>query len=276
MKDTAEGIIRRPDVRNIEFGMPTLIEMTGIEENVELCKGLGLKFIELNMNLPEYQIESMNALEKFQDISDRYGIYYTIHLDENLNIADFNSAVTKAYLDTVTQTIGIAKCLKIPVLNMHMNRGIHFTLPDKKVFLFERYLDRYLKNIRYYRSMCEDLIGSSGIIISIENTDGYTQFQKEGIDILLESPAFALTWDIGHSHCTDGADKEYILQNESKLKHFHIHDAKEKQNHLPLGTGDINLLEMLSIAEQNHCRCVIETKTVESLKQSLIWLGKLL
>lgn len=37
------------------WGMPTLIELNGIEENLSLCTSLGLDFIELNMNMPEYQ-----------------------------------------------------------------------------------------------------------------------------------------------------------------------------------------------------------------------------
>ena len=256
----------------IEFGMPTLIELTDLEENAKLCNNLGLKFIELNMNLPQFQIENLKETKIFQDISKEYGVYYTIHLDENLNICDFNQAVTKAYLNTVTQSLMIAKELEIPVLNMHMSRGVYFTLPDQKILLFEKYRDIYLRDIQYFKTICEDLIGGDKISITIENTEGYTAFQRDAIDILLESPVFALTWDIGHSHSAADVDEKYILQNECKLKHFHIHDANGKQNHLTLGEGKINLLEKLSIAKQNHCRCVIETKTVTSLQKSLNWL----
>lgn len=257
---------------NIEFGMPNLLELTGLEENAQICNSLGLKFIELNMNLPEYQVENLKKIKIFQDISNKYGVYYTIHLDENLNVSDFNCAVAKAYLETVTQSLIIAKELGIPLLNMHMNRGVHFTLPDQKVFLFEKYRDMYLKNIRYYKTMCENMIGGYNIKIAIENTDGYTAFQKEAIDILLESPVFALTWDIGHSHSSHDVDEMYIMRNECKLKHFHIHDANADRNHLTLGTGNVDLIGKLNIANRNHCRCVIETKTVASLQKSVEWL----
>lgn len=256
----------------IEFGMPTLIELTGLEENAKLCHSLGLKFIELNMNLPEYQLNGLKELDFFQAVSDRYKIYYTLHLDENLNISDFNPAVTDAYLNTVAQTIEIAKQLKIPLLNMHMNKGVYFTLPTQKVFLFDRYRNIYLEKIHYFKVMCENLIGEHDILIAVENTGGYAPFQKEAIDILLEGPVFALTWDIGHSHSADDVDEKYILQNEHRLKHFHVHDARGKQNHLALGTGDVNLLERLDIVKRNRCRCVLETKNVESLQQSVKWL----
>ena len=39
-------------INNMQFGMPTLIENKTLEDNIALCKRLGLKFIELNMNFP--------------------------------------------------------------------------------------------------------------------------------------------------------------------------------------------------------------------------------
>ena len=49
----------------MQYGMPTLIENRTFEENVALCKELGLKFIELNMNFPEYQIDKLEDTEYF-------------------------------------------------------------------------------------------------------------------------------------------------------------------------------------------------------------------
>ena len=47
----------------MQFGMPTLIENRTLEENAVLCSSLGLKFIELNMNFPEYQLERLEQTE---------------------------------------------------------------------------------------------------------------------------------------------------------------------------------------------------------------------
>ena len=47
----------------IQFGMPTLIENKTLEENAALCSSLGLKFIELNMNFPEYQVPKLEDTE---------------------------------------------------------------------------------------------------------------------------------------------------------------------------------------------------------------------
>ncbi|MCQ4021814.1 TIM barrel protein [Ruminococcus sp. zg-924] len=257
----------------MQFGMPTLIELETLDETLMLCSELGLSFVELNMNLPQYQLDRLSRTDEFQSLADRYGVYYTIHLDENLNISDFNKAVADAYIQTVLGTVDIAKRLNIPVINMHMNHGVHFTLPDKKVQLFEQYKDEYLKSFTDFRRMCENAIGQSDIKLCIENTDGYRSYEKEAIGVLLESDKFALTWDIGHSNSSENIDEDFLLNNKGRLRHFHIHDSLKNKDHMALGTGEVDLTQRLNVAKERSCRCVVETKTVQALRQSVQWLA---
>lgn len=269
----------------MQFGMPTLIENHTLEDNVNLCESLGLKFIELNMNFPEYQVEKLEDTDYLKGLADKAGIYYTIHLDENLNIADFNSLVTDAYLETVRRTIQVAKNLLVlrdkygdktqPLtINMHMHHGIYITLPDKKVQMYERDFDTYMKSFETFRKSCEEWIGESDIKICIENTDGFKEYEKKAIEYLFGSPKFALTWDIGHSKAIKEIDVPFILQNKERLIHFHIHDGKEEppKNHLALGDGDIDIIDRLDLAKERNARCVLETKTIEALMNSVKWL----
>ena len=78
----------------LQYGMPTLIENKTLEDNINLCKCLGLKFIELNMNFPEYQVDKLEQTDELTRGAEEAHIYYTIHLDEDLNIADFNPLVS--------------------------------------------------------------------------------------------------------------------------------------------------------------------------------------
>ena len=43
----------------MDFGMPVLLELDTLEQNAALCRELGLSFVELNMNLPQYQLGEM-------------------------------------------------------------------------------------------------------------------------------------------------------------------------------------------------------------------------
>ena len=267
---------------HMQFGMPTLIENKTLEENIALCKELGLNFIELNMNFPEYQTDRLEDTAKLFSLAVEAGIYYTIHLDENLNIADFNHLVTDAYLETVRRIIEIAKAL-LPLrdkfgdrsqpltINMHMHHGIYITLPDRKVQMYDRDFTTYMKSFEVFRTSCEEWIGDAEIKIVIENTDGFRGYEKKAIEYLLQSPVFGLTWDIGHSKATGEVDVPFILEHKRHLCHMHVHDGTEvpPKNHLALGDGDIDLRDRLSLAKSNNCRCVLETKTIEALRKSV-------
>ena len=269
----------------MQFGMPTLIENRTLEENIALCTGLGLNFIELNMNFPEYQTDRLEDTDRLLRLAEKAGIYYTIHLDENLNIADFNPLVSGAYLETVRRAVEAAKrllCLRDRfgdasqplTLNMHMHHGIYITLPDRKVQMYDRDFDTYMESFARFRALCREWIGDSSIMIAVENTDGFRGYEKKAIDFLLESPKFGLTWDIGHSKAVCEKDVPFLTERKDRLIHFHIHDGTEQppRNHLALGDGEINLNDRLELAESRNARCVLETKTVAALKQSVCWL----
>ena len=269
----------------IQFGMPTLIENRTLQENVDLCSRLGLRFIELNMNFPEYQIDELEQTGRFLAAAEGAGLYYTIHLDENLNIADFNPLVKDAYLETVRRTVAVAKEL-LPLrdrygdpsqpltINMHLHHGIFITLPDRKVQMYERDRDRYLAACRRFRDLCGEWIGDAPLMIAVENTDGFRSYEQEAVELYLESPYFGLTWDIGHSKAAGEKDVPFLLSHTDRLAHFHIHDGTEQppRNHLALGDGEIALADRLRLAEERGCRCVLETKTIEALTRSVGWL----
>lgn len=258
----------------MDFGMPTLIETVNLEDCARLCKKLGLRFIELNMNLPQYQPQKIDT-EKFLQIAEKYGIYYTIHLDENLNVSDFNSYVAQSYTKTVLETIEIAKILRVPVLNMHLSKGVYFTLPDRKVYLFSEYKEIYLESIKNFIKVCESAIKDSPIRICLENTDGFTDFHLDALKLFMKSFVFALTFDIGHDYCIGSRDESVLRSYDKKLFHMHMHDAnKGGKNHLALGTGEIDLPKYIQLAEKNNCRVVLETKTVDGLKKSVEWIKK--
>lgn len=256
-------------MREFSFGMPTLMETSSIEQCIGLCRELGLSFIELNMNLPEYQIDAMD-IPYLKSICEKENIYFTIHIDENSNVCDFNNDVADAYTKTILSTIKAAKELKVPVLNMHMPNGVYFTLPDKKVFLFDKYKDIYMAKLRAFMYACEKATGDSGIKICIENCSEFKNFTKHGIELLLKSNVFALTFDIGHNHSANRIDEGFIFKHIDKLYHMHIHDAIGRENHLPLGQGEVDIREKILLGKKQKCRMVIETKTIEGLKQSVM------
>lgn len=255
----------------LNFGIPTLIESPDMKDCAKLCNELGLQFVELNMNLPQYEPDVID-ISRVRRVARDYDIFYTLHLDENLNPWDFNGHVQEAYTRTVLDCIHVAQKLDISVLNMHLVYGVYFTLPDKRVYLFDVFRSHYLDTVRAFRDKCESAIGNSGVKILIENCAGYPKYQQAALDVLLESPAFGLTLDIGHNHGSEYMDEPFITERIDRLAHMHIHDAIGKRDHMVLGEGDIDLQKYFSMAKSHVETAVIETKTVESLRKSIPWM----
>ena len=248
--------------------MPSLIEAPGLRACFDIAAALKLSFIELNMNMPEYLPDRFDADLARRLISET-GIYLTLHLPEDLNPAHFSTPVREAYVQTALSTLRIARDLGMPIVNMHMADGIFFTLPDKKVFLFDVYKNDYLTALKSFRDACAKEIGNSDVTVMVENCGGFHAFQQAGIDVLLESPAFSLTLDVGHDHAAKGVDMPFVSARQNRLRHMHLHDALGTANHLALGDGEVDIKSKLALAKEHDCSVVVEVKTLEALKRSV-------
>lgn len=251
--------------------MPFLLELEDIDHGVQLAKELDLDFIELNTNFPNCSLEVIKESNLLQ-VKEDQGIYFTIHLDDSISIADTNPYVRQAYLQTTLEAIDLAKKFEIPTINIHFAKGNIVTLPDGKHYIFDHYKDDFHQGLLEYRRKVEEGSGQEAVKIAIENTDGWADYEREAIDLLLESPVFGLCLDIGHDHATGNKDLEYIQDRHEKLIHMHAHDGWDQTNHQGLGSGEIPLEDRLNFARKEDARVVLETKTIQALQESVQWL----
>jgi len=249
----------------MKFGMPTLIEFRSLSENCALAHRLGLDFVELNMNLPYCALNSLKK-ENLRLLANQYQLSFTIHADENLFFCDFNDRIADAHLDTMLETIKLCKSSDIPLINFHMSPGVYFTLPDGKHYLFDVYQEDYFNRLILFRDQCEKAAGGQ-VALCIENTGLGQGFILKGMEMLLSSPAFHLTWDIGHDYSSGNIDRPFILSHLDRVIHMHVHGASGKNNHLSLTDGELDWVEQLRIAIPEHA--VIEVKTAQSLEKSV-------
>lgn len=255
----------------LPLGMPTLLELPDLEDCAKLCSSLGLQFIELSMCLPQYQTDQLDA-GHLLEIAKRYGIFYTVHLDDTNTPCDFNPRIAAAFTETVTDTIALAKTVGIPILNMHLSLGTYFTLPDRKVYLFEEYREDYFARLRKFRDACTRAVGDSDVRICVENTSAFSHpIGEESLAFLLESPVFAVTFDTGHDAARKFAQRPIIDRHIDRLIHMHLHDAipDDRRDHLPLGEGVLPIADDLRLADEHNCRVLVEVKTVEGLRRSV-------
>ncbi len=258
----------------MKFGMPTLVECRDIYECHRVALSSGLDFIEINMSFPQYQPRSLDV-EKLKKLCDADGLFYTIHADEMLNPFDFNDNVSHCYFEVMRDTIRFAKQLSVPVINMHLLKGVYVTLPNKVVLLNDVYFEKYMEKVGQFIKMCEQEIGETDLKIAIENVDSnpFTSSQLAAIELFLASPVFSLTLDTGHELCLDFADTEVFKKHPRHMLHMHLHDAKGKSAHLPFGEGDVDIQGKLE-AFKDGDTCLIEVKTVDGLRGSIEYLKK--
>lgn len=256
------------------FGMPTLIELDTLEDNAILCKELGLDFIEVNMNLPQFQIANMTE-EKLIKIQNDYGVKFTFHIPEDLDIAHMNDKIRKVNHEIILDTIELMKKIGSTKLNMHMSRGIYFTMPSEKIYLYKKFSETYIKNIVEFRTKIDEAIGISDIQITIENTGIFNNnYLINAVDKLLESNAFSLTWDIGHDYSSGNKDLNFMKERTERIAHMHVHDAIADRNHLELYTGELDIDKFIEMIMKRRMTAVVETKTKFALENSVLSLFK--
>ena len=257
----------------MDFGMPFLLENNSLEECAALCQRLRLSFVELNANFPACQNLRADMLRK---LAGQYGLYFTLHLEEECDPFAFNGRVRDAWLRTVHDAIVLAKDAGIPLINMHLPKGVYITLPDRRVFLYNSYAGEYQRALLEFRRMIESEIGDSVLRLCVENTNGFAPHEQDALELLLESPVFGLTLDIGHSHGAGNVDIPFYEKHMDRLMHMHGHDALGKKNHLALGDGEIDLPGRFAWAAKSGARVVLETKTIAALETSVSRLPEIL
>ena len=259
----------------MDFGMPYLLEMHAIEECCALACELGLQFVELNANFPDCLVEKLDPAQLHR-LGQKYGLYFTLHVEEECDPFSFSSTVRAAWMKTMRHSLELAAALNMPIVNMHFPRGVYITLPECKVYLYEKYEEEFNTALHEFRDMCEEALSGTSTRIAIENTNGWKAHEQRAIAYLLESPVFGLNLDIGHSHAIGDTDEPFFHAHNEKLIHMHGHDALGKKNHLALGDGEIDLAARFDWAKQRGARIVLETKTIEALHTSVARLPKFL
>jgi len=251
------------------LGMPALIEMPRLADLVDLCQELELSFVELNMNMPDHCPEALDPLE-VRDAGRRAGIEFTLHSPDELDLGSLHPTVREGHLDRMREALGWCAQAGVKVLNMHLSPGIYFTLPDRRVWIYERYEDEFTANLwSAYQEMLP-LAKASWVDVCTENVNNFDlPFVGRAVDELCCLDGFHLTWDVGHDARSGFKEREVLLRHEDRVHHMHLHDYNGKSDHQVPGTGTVDIAGMLDFARRRNIRVLVETKTPGSLRESV-------
>ncbi|MFD3157720.1 sugar phosphate isomerase/epimerase family protein [Haloimpatiens sp. FM7330] len=250
-----------------KLGMPTLIEKDSIEENVILCNELGLDFVELNMNLP-YCMPNSNSPEELLRMKEKYNIEFTLHFPEEIDFACFYEEIRQANISLFQYIATWASKFGVEKINIHLNPGVYFTLPHKKMFVYDKNKELFME--KFKDSLCKivKIASPLGIKVCIENMQVHSFIESTFKDLCEVSEAH-FTWDVGHDAAAGYKIEKIYSKYPHKVSHMHLHDYNGTSDHQILFDGHIPIRDRIKFAKDNDLSVVLETKTVDALKESV-------
>lgn len=250
----------------MKIGIPTLTTFKSIEEQVIFAHHLGLNLLEINLNYP-YCLPSQNNPEKLKQLSQKYNIQYTIHFDEYADFASFHTSIKDAWVKQFKDTVDYATSIGAYRMTIHLFEGIHVTMPHNIIYVNEVYYKEYFD--RLYESLKEmnEYAFNHHIDLCIENVSMPTFMQKTFQKLI--DLGFHFTYDVGHHYEFGECTHQIYEQHFSSVKHMHLHDVIECSPHKALGTGRIDLHNMMSLAKKYDMDIIIEVKDQKDIIQSV-------
>lgn len=251
------------------LGMPTLLEVRGVRENALLCQSLGLSFLELDMNLPWCCPENLPAAEALR-VCQEFDIDLTLHLPEELDLASFHPPLRQAAVARVRQAMLWAQEAGARVVTMHINPGIYFTLPERRAYIYDEFVQQFCANLMESTEEVLAYSRDAETPLCLENTGNFhLPFISQALELLADLPGFWLTWDVGHDAASGYRERNLLVRHSSRIAHMHLHDFDGARSHQPLFTGLVDIAEALQFADEENLRVVLDVKTREALTQTV-------
>lgn len=252
----------------MNLGMPVLLELETPQRSAQLCARLGLRTLELSMNLPQCCPEAQDAAA-LRALSADHGLELTLHLPEEMDLATFHEPVRRGHLERAVQAVRWAASGGVKLVNMHLHAGVYYTLPEGRSYVYATQAD-------FAQRLCNGVgelaraAAAEGVSLCVENTGQFNlPFLSAPLQRLVDAGAVSLTWDTGHDGKNGFADRPFLLRNAAALRHMHLHDFDDSHDHWPLNTGKLNLGEMLHLAEELRLSVILEVKTARALERSV-------
>ena len=104
------------------------------------AKGKSKEARDINLALDNIKAQ---IIKHYQRISDREA-FVTAEMVRN------------AYQETLRRALELAQGAEMPIVNLHLNHGVYFTLPGKKTYLYAERREEYLQHIDEMRRIVEE------------------------------------------------------------------------------------------------------------------------
>jgi len=254
----------------MKIGMGILPELESIRDSVCVARELGFDFVELNAEFPFCLPENI----KDSDIDEK--IFFTMHLFEKADVGLLYEPWRRSQIEMLKDLmLDYKKKVNVKKFSLHINRGVFFTMPDKKIFVFEQFEQLYIAACKRSFKELSDFAVKHDFEICFENVK-IADYMLRIFKILATYPNLFYTLDVGHDMVSGKRASAQFMQTPHKIRHLHLHDVVNGIDHQQLGKGIVDVKKVLDFCRRNNIDIVIEVRRKEQLANSLAYLKKLL
>ena len=195
--------------------------------------------------------------EQFLDAVSAHDMKFSAHAPlSDINIGSLNPRVREVAIREITNALRSARQLNISVLTVHPGFYSPLGLLDKPAVL-EKTLDSL--------SCIEKVSKEVGVRVALENMPQMGPMTMgrapEELFQLLNGFDMDICFDVGHAH-TMGAIEDF-LKHKDRFINVHLHDNMgDRDQHLPVGEGNIDFKKVLSGLSGYKGRYVIEARNL--------------
>jgi sugar phosphate isomerase/epimerase len=218
--------------------------ITPILEELEAISKLGFDYLELTMDAPQAHYQLIREIkDELLQALERFHMGLVCHLPTFVSTADLTEGLREASLNEVLGSLEVAaelRAMKV-VLHPSPHRGL-------SVFVIDQARQYALRSLEAVVNKADQL----GLPLCLENMCPQSNSlvnPEDFVEIFAHFPGLRMTLDTGHAHIEDkggGRVLEFVERFPERIFHVHANDNLGREdNHLPIGTGTIDFLEIL-------------------------------
>ena len=211
-------------------------------KEIEWMAGFGFDFVDLTLEPPAAAVWKVDLKEIRRALTE-YNLQIVGHTAYYLPLCSPFESVRKAAVQELKYCIEAFAQLGAEWMNIHPDRNV--PMHDRKWII-----ERNIQSLRELHPVAEQC----GIGLMIENLPGEFNTLAQLAQLLDPLPSLGLHLDIGHANLMveKNTTGEIIETYGSRLRHVHLHDNKggTADLHLPLGSGNLDLVRHLRTIKQ--------------------------
>ncbi|MCH8205868.1 MAG: sugar phosphate isomerase/epimerase [Chloroflexi bacterium] len=224
----------------IGFNTRSIGEEQTVREAVAFAVEHGIGGVELDGRGLWQDILSPDDVHYMKVQRARHGLQYSIHFAQATAPASHDAGRRTRHLKELEETMELAHDIGARAVVVHIGR-IDGASPESDGVRRES-TDHAVDFLKTAVPKAEEC----GVVLCVENLlhrhGDVTLAYDELVDIInrVDSPVVGITLDTGHAVLTDGLDEAFEAFGPY-LRHLHIHDCVDDEDHHEIGKGDLDL-----------------------------------